>query len=163
MDGHGRRGANVSGPHQAMTRGRHSVSLDGGNGVTVSANDGVSPYNSTVGIRFNTDGTVETGSRINGAAIAWVNGGVWIDPLYVADSSFSVRFTNFDGSGGGDWTSEAAADDVWVNLSGQLTWLFTSTILGTDSFSVDWEVRKTAGAPPATASVGQTFSIENSA
>lgn len=136
--------------------------LGAGSGGNVTQLDGNSPYDSTVAIRFNVDGSIETGKSINGAAITWTYVGDWIDPTSGADNSYSVRFTNFNGTGGGDWTSEAAADNVWVALvDAGRAWYMTSTIEETINFACDFEVRKTAGAPPSTGSASYTFGITN--
>ena len=144
-----------------LLAGRKGIVLSGGNGGTVNQIDGVAPYDTQVGIRFNTDGTIETGKSVNGAAITWSGAGEWIDPTSFADSSYSVRFTNFNGAGGGDWTAESAADDVWIDLGTQRIWRMRSTVFETISFTADFEVRKTAGAPPVTASSSYTFRVTN--
>lgn len=132
--------------------------LSGGNGGTVSQVDGAAPYDSTVGIRFNTDGTVETGTSLNGAGISWVSAGNWIDPVSEITGTEDVRFTNFNGAGGGDWTTEAAADDTWIGITTTRTWLMNSTVLETISFTCDFEVRDTG---IDTGSSSYTFSITN--
>ena len=136
--------------------------LGAGAGGTVSQTDDVSPYNTTVGIRFNTDGTIETGKSLNGAAVTWTNVGNWITPTSSATNDYDVRFTSFNGTGGGDWTTEAAIDDTWISLVDSVrTWLMVSTILADISFTCAFEVRDGGGAPPATASSNYTFSITN--
>jgi hypothetical protein len=137
-----------------------NTQLSGGTGGTVSQVDGLSPYNSTVAIRFNTDGTVETGTSLNGAAISWSSAGNWIDPVANISGNEEVRFTNFNGAGGGDWTSEAAADDVWIGITTTRSWSMNSTVLETISFTCDFEVRDT-GAGLDTGSSAYTFSITN--
>ncbi len=138
------------------------IVLSGGDGGTVAAVDPFSTYNSTVAIRFNTDGTIETGTAINGAALSWSGAGNWIEPTASASNVYDVRFTNFNGAGGGDWTSEAAADDAWIALvDGVRTWSMNSTVQETISFTCDFEVRDGGGAPPVTGTASYTFSIEN--
>jgi len=144
-----------------LISGREVIVLSGGDGGAVLQNDSVAPYDTQVGVRFNTDGTIETGKSLNGAAIIWSAAGDWIDPTSDADSSYSVRFTNFNGAGGGNWTAESAADDVWIGLGSQRIWRMRSTAFEDINFTADFEVRKTAGAPPATGSASYTFSIEN--
>ncbi len=143
-----------------MVASRGGILLFGGDGGTVSRIDGVAPYNTIVGVRFNTNGTVETGKRINGAAITWTAAGEWIDPNGEADNSYSVRYTNQVGTP--DFTVKAAIEDTWISLvDGVRTWTMQSTVEETISFTCDFEVRKTAGAPPNTGSSGYTFQIQN--
>ena len=145
----------------AMSGGIHAV-LGAGAGGSVSRTDAVSPYNTTVAIRFNTDGTIETGKSINGAAITWTAAGNWISPTSEASNVYDVRFTNFNGAGGGDWTSEAAADDAWIALVDAVRlWTMVSTVEESISFTGNFEVRDGGGAPPDTASSSYTFQILN--
>jgi hypothetical protein len=134
--------------------------LSGGNGGSVIQGDGAAPYNTTVAIRFNTDGTVETGKSVNGAAITWSSAGNWIDPTSAITGTEDVRFTNFNGAGGGDWTIEAAADDTWIGITTTRTWQMNSTVLESISFDCDFEVRDTG---LDTGSSSYTFTINNSA
>jgi len=143
-----------------MVGGRTGVILDAGNGATVQQVDAVAPYDTTVGIRFNIDGTVETGKAINGAGISWTSAGEWIDPNSHADSIYSVRYTNRVGD---DFTTKAAAEDSFIGLGSQRTWIMNSIVLEEIDFTCDFEVRETAGAPPATASAAYTFDIDNTA
>lgn len=136
--------------------------LSGGTGGTVTQVDGASPYNTTVGIRFNVDGTIQTGKSQNGAAVTWSNAGNWITPTASASNVYDVRFTSFNGTGGGDWTTEAAIDDTWISLVDAVrTWLMVSTTAEEISFTCAFEVRDGGGAPPATGSSNYTFSIVN--
>lgn len=146
-----------------MSMGAVGTTLSGGSGGLVQQIDGASTYDSTVGIRFNTDGTVQTGKSLDGAAVSWSAAGNWIDPTSEADTSYSVRCTNISiTSGADDWSNPEAAEDAWVQL-GSITrsWTNNETTVGTHSFTCDFEVRKTAGAPPATGSSSYTFSISN--
>ena len=137
------------------------LTLGAGPGGTVDVLDGVSPYNSNVGIRFNTDGTVDTGESTNGGII-WTETGTWINPTSEADSTYDVRFTNLSQTqGSGDWNAEAAADDVWIAISSTRTWTANSTIVTVRRWTCDFEVRKNGGAPPTTGSASYTFGIEN--
>ncbi len=135
------------------------ITLDAGAGGLTTRLDGASPYNTIVGIRFNTNGQVQTGTRVNGDAITWTNDGVWIDPLSQADNSYSVRYTNKSGTP--DFTS-GPSEDTWTTLvDAVVTFTMQSTVEETISFTCDFEVRKTAGAPPTTASVAHEFRIQN--
>jgi len=138
------------------------ITLSGGSGGTVLQTDPSSTYDSTVGIRFNTDGTIETGKSLDGAAITWSPAGTWINPISAADGTYSVRFTNkVQDLGVGDWSAEAAADDTWIALSAQRVWTSNKTAAGERKFTVDFEVRKTAGPPPVTGSSQWVFHIDN--
>jgi len=136
--------------------------LSGGTGGTVSQSDAAPYTNTLVAIRFNVDGTVETGKSRDGAATTWSAAGNWIDPTSEADSTYSVRFTNLVvNSGSGDWTTEAAADNTWINLGSQRLWRRATSAAGLSDFDCDFEVRKTAGAPPSTGSAFYSFIINN--
>lgn len=146
----------------AMLAKQQGPILSGGAGGTVQQSDGASPYDTTVGIRFNTNGTVETVEVLNGGAFVWTAAGNWIDPAASADGTYDVRFTNLVvNSGSGDWTTEAAVDDAWIALSAQRIWLMNSTTPIENDFDCDFEVRKSAGPPPATGGTAWTFNINN--
>jgi len=151
----------MSGPTAAVARGRTFVviTLDAGNGGGVLQEDAVAPYDSFVAIRFNTDGTVETGKAKDSGAIAWSAAGEWIDPNGEADSSYSVRYTNK--GAGADFNGISPAEDAWQGLGSQQQWTMNRSDFGTHTFTCDFEVRKTAGAPPATSNVGYTITIDN--
>lgn len=134
--------------------------LSGGDGGTVSETDAVSTYDTTVSIRFNTDGTVETGKSTDGAAITWSSAGTWINDTTRISGNEDVRFTNFNGAGGGDWTTEAAADDTWIAITTTRTWSMNSTVFETISFTCDFEVRDNGTGISTTAS-SYTFTINN--
>ena len=152
----------ASGVLTSLLGSDEGITLDAGNGGTIHQLDPAVAYNSTVGIRFNTDGTIETGKQLNGTGIVWTAWGDWIDPTANASNVYDVRFTNFNGAGGGDWTSEAAADDAWITLvDGVRLWTMNSTVQETISFTVDFEVRDGDGAPPSTGTSSYTFQITN--
>lgn len=132
------------------------TTLNAGPGGTKQKLDPNSPWNSSVSIRFKTDGTIEID-----VGAGYVDVGDWITPVDRADNAYDVRFTNFNGAGGGDWTSEAAADNVWVDLGTTRTWTMASAVEESISFTCDFEVRDGGGAPPATDSSSYTFNIEN--
>ena len=137
-----------------------TAELSAGNGGTVSIVDGIAPYSSTVGIRFLTDGTVEIYEDNNAIVADWESHGSWISDTGFITGDEEVRFTNFNGSGGGDWTSEAAADDVWIGITQTRTWLFGTIAAGTYSFTCDFEVRDAVNNL-TTGSVSYTFQIQN--
>lgn len=138
------------------------ISLGAGPGGLVSRADGQSPWDTTVGIRFNTNGIVQIGKEINGGGVIWTGSSEWITPTSEASNVYDVRFTNK--AGGGSWTQqESSPEDTWIALvDGVRTWLMNSTIEELLSFTCDFEVRDGGGAPPATATVGYTFQIDNS-
>ena len=142
-----------------------NIVLDAGNGGTILAEDFVAPYNTTVAIRFNTDGTVERGTSVDGAAITWVSHGTWIDPTSAASGDFSVRYTNLVSAGGHDFTTKAATEDTWIDLGTQRVWSWNRTTFlapPNNDFDCDFEVRDDVGVAP-TASDAYKFQIENSA
>ncbi len=137
------------------------IKLSGGTGGTVQQIDPTGPYDTIVGIRFNTDGTIETGKAINGGVIAWTAAGFWIENG-IPDATYDVRFTNLvQDIGVGDWTTEAAAEDIWIGLGSQRVWLSNSTGPGERQFTTDFEVSKNTGAPPAKGLSSYTFKIDN--
>lgn len=153
----------MPGIQQVITLKSSSVVLDAGNGGTVFQVDGASPFDSTVGIRFNTDGTVETGKSLNGAAITWSSAGTWIDPLASASGNYSVRYTNRVSTGGHDFTVKAAVEDTWIALGSQRVWTWneTNTLAAPDNdFDCDFEVRDDVGGA-MTGTSAYTFHIEN--
>lgn len=148
----------------AMAR---SGELRAGNGGTTTANDGVSPYDSNVSIRFKNDGTVDTGTSINGGAISYSSHGTWFFPTDVLNTpgNYSVRYTNHTSAGGHDFTAKAAAEDAWVALGSLRVWTWnetSATLLAENSFACDFEVRDDVGGL-TTATVSYTFKIDNSA
>lgn len=134
-----------------------SIVLSGGDGGIVTAIDGSSPYDSSVAIRFNTDGTVDTGSGIDGA-LSFSAAGVWIDPTSEASGNYSVRYTNRVGTS--DFTTKAANEDIWTALSGARQWTMNHTTDGTFDFDCDFEVRDDVGSVD-TGSSAWTFNISN--
>lgn len=136
--------------------------LSAGSGGSIDASDGLAPYDSTVGIRFNVDGTVELGSSIDGAAISWIPAGQWITPLSAASGNFSVRYENLVSAGGHDFTS-----GLPINTAGALgsvrTWTWNRTTalgLPNNDFSADFRVMDDVGSTPD-GIASYTFSIDN--
>lgn len=135
--------------------------LSGGNGGSVSRVDSSAPFNTSVLIRFNTDGSVETGTVINGGATAWSSAGDWIDPTAAISGNEEVRFTNLvQNIGSTDWTTEAAADDTWIGITTTRTWISNKTNSGSRDFDCDFEVRDT-GAGLDTGTASYSFLILN--
>lgn len=130
-------------------------------GETIAGTDSGSPFDSTAGIRFNTDGTVEKGEEDNGGGIVWTQMDAatdWIIPNGAATSDFEVRYTNRVGTP--DFTTSAAAEDSWVDMSTQRVWLWNETTSGNKTFDADFEMRR-GSSGSAEASATYTFNIFN--
>ena len=142
-----------------------ALTLDGGSGGAHFVFDGSgAPYSTNLAVRFNTDGTVEKGKSIGGAIIAWVAAGNWITGGAFTASEYDVRFTNWADTGGGaseNFDAKPVADDSWISLSSNRTWQKNSTTEVILNWTGDFEVRKNAGAPPATGSSSWSFELEN--
>ena len=135
-------------------------------GETISAVDGVSPYNTSIAIKFRSNGTVEKASRINGEALSYsqIDGATdWITPNHFADSTYDVRFTNYvDGGSADTFTTLAATLNTWIDLGSDRVWLFNDTTINAgNGFTVDFEIRDDAGT--TLASTTYTFTLENTA
>lgn len=138
--------------------------LTAGIGGLIFEQDAISPYNTTVGIRFNTDGTVEAATGISGA-VDWTSMGVWINHSNFSSGDYSVRYTNRQVLNGvnPDFNTKSANEDTWVTLGGSVrawTWNEGGSVIQTPSFSCDFEVRDNSGNA-ATGSAQYTFTIEN--
>lgn len=134
--------------------------MDGGNGGLVEQIDGASPYDTTVGIRFNTDGTVEVGRELNGGGVSWSAAGDWLTPVSEITGNEEVRFTGLSiTTGPGSFTTLAATEDTWIGITTTRTWLSNKTISGDRVFTCTFEVRDT-GAGRSGGSF-YTFSIQN--
>ena len=142
-----------------------ALTLDGGSGGAHFVFDGSGgPWSTNLAVRFNTDGTVEKGKSIGGAIIAWVAAGNWITGGAFTASEYDVRFTNWADTGGGaseNFDAKPVADDSWISLSSNRTWQKNSTTEVILNWYGDFEVRKNAGAPPATGSSSWNFELEN--
>ncbi len=139
-----------------------ATKLFAGNGGNVIVVDSFQNDDSTVGIRFNIDGTVETGKSLAGAAITWSNAGVWI-LNGIPDATYEVRFTNFSQvSGVNGWNqSEAAIEDTWIDLGAERLWLSNlTTSIAENKFNCDFEVRAST-SPPIPGVSSYFFSITN--
>lgn len=128
--------------------------------VTDSANDAVSPYNSVAGIRISNDGNVYSRGDKDGAT-SWTNRGQWIDPIDLVDNLHDCRVTNITND---VFDNEAAAEDVWVLVDGDMDWEITDTGVASRSISFDYEIRDAADTTVAATTSGAcTLSIENTA
>ena len=141
-----------------------ALTLDGGSGGSHTVLDGVAPYDTGLAIRFKTDGTVEKGKYTNGDAMSWVAAGNWITGGAFTASEYDVRFTNWaavTGGGLANWVTKPIADDSWISLSSERSWVRAATTGIELEWTGDYEVRKSAGAPPATGSSSWTFTLDN--
>lgn len=130
-------------------------------GETIAASDISAPFDSTVGIRFNTDGTVEKGEENNGGGVVWTQIDAatdWIIPNDRAESTYEVRYTNRVGTP--DFTTQAGAEDTWIDMSTQRTWLWNETTSGNKTFDADFEMRRGSSGAAET-SATYTFNIFN--
>lgn len=131
----------------------------------LSAVDGTSPHNTTIGVRFLADGTYETFEGTDGGG-SWTSRGNWIDPIALAGNSrFEVRYTNLNANAGGknDWDVKAAIEDTWIAIDATRTWTVTDTTsnAATWDFECDFEIRDTQGEA-TTATDTTRITIENS-
>ena len=138
-----------------------SYTLDAGNGGTVTATDGSSPYNTFVGIRFLTTGAVEICENVDGGP-SWASHGSWISDVGQITGNEEVRFTNLVvNSGPGNWSTEAAADDTWIGITVTREWYNNRTTANTWDFDCDFEVRDTTVSGLATGSSSYSFILDN--
>jgi hypothetical protein len=157
-------GTNVRGIALGYEFTGSGLTLDGGSGGSHTVLDGVAPYDTGLAIRFKTDGTVEKGKYTNGAAMSWVAAGNWITGGAFTASEYDVRFTNWaavTGGGLANWVTKPVADDSWISLSSERFWNRAATTGIELQWTGDYEVRKSAGAPPATGSSSWTFTLDN--
>ena len=142
-------------------RGGPKLTLSGELNATV---DGASTYDATTStFRFNTDGTLDEGSQINGAGISYVQVDAatdWIIPNSLASSDYQVRVVNIVGDA---FTAEAAAENTWIDLGSAREWtLVHADVAGTDTVNFDFELR-VGGAGGATASAAFELRVTNQA
>ncbi len=139
-----------------------NIILSAGDGGTIQQGDGASPWGSTVGVRFNTDGTVDSGLQVNDLGIVWSAAGVWITPTSAASSAYDVRFTSCSQTTGtGFFTTVAAAEDTWIAISTWRDFTSYSSIEEEREFDCTFEVRVNTGDRPATGSAVYTLHIIN--
>lgn len=90
----------------------------------------------TAGIRFNGSGTID---ERTGASYSQIDGGTdWIRPNEAASSIYEVRCTNKSATA---WTTEAAAEDVWVDMSTNREWQLVESGGGILVIVCDFEIR----------------------
>lgn len=100
------------------------------------------PTDSTAGIRFNLDGTID---ELRGTSYSQIDAATdWIIPNGKAATDFEVRFTGLTGDA---FTTEAASSGTWIALSLAREWKLNNIVdLTTDSNSVTFEIRRGSGA-----------------
>lgn len=110
----------------------------------------------TVSIFFRADGTID---KKEGATTTQIDSGTdWIIPNGAGSSSYEVRCTNLTSTSSDTWTTEAAAEDTWIDLGSDREWEFTeSAPLGAHDLTCDFEIRRDGGA--ALASTEYTFDL----
>ncbi len=144
---------------QALGAATKLFAGDGGNVIVV---DSFQDNDSTVAIRFNIDGTVETGKSLAGAPITWSDAGVWIEKG-IPNATYEVRFTNFaQVIGANGWNAAAPTiEDIWIDLGAERLWASNlTTAIAVNSFNCDFEV-KAATPTPIPGVSSYFFSIEN--
>lgn len=100
--------------------------------------------NQESGIRFNSDGTVD--SKKNAVYAQLTAATNWIIPNSGGGGAYQVRFTNHSGT---VFTTLAATEDTWIDLSADREWFMSSGINAT--MTVDFEIRRGTGAVLASA------------
>ena len=114
-------------------------------GEIISAADGSSPYNTTSALRINTDGTIDKGEAIDTDVITWTQIDAatdWIIPNGKASPIYEIRVTGVTGT----FTTEAAAVNVWVDLSSSRQWTVDRNGVGTSTVTFTLEIRFASGA-----------------
>ena len=125
-------------------------------------------FGTSLYIRFNPDGSVETGTEISSSTgINWTAAGNWITGGTFTASEYDVRFTNWAHANPGisstdaNWEIKPVADDNWISLDSVRTWSKFKLPSINLQWTGDFEVRRRLGAPPATGSSSWYFSIHN--
>ena len=127
-------------------------------GETVSQGDGLAPYDTTVAIKFLADGTVEADGKANSAALVYAQIDAatdWVIPNSAAGGTeFTVTCTGITGT----WSTDAANEDIAIDLSADRTWSITSTIEETKQVLCTFQIHHNGGL---VASGAYTFTINN--
>lgn len=129
-------------------------------GETVLTVDAVSPYDTFVAFRFNTDGTLDKGTSINGGALNFSqidSATDWIIPNDAASIDYDVRIVSITGT----LTSLAAAENTWIDLGTARTWTLNSTIQENITVTATFEIRDPVGTTKDTGAY--TWTIQNTA
>ena len=116
----------------------------------------------TAGVRFNADGTVD---QLTNATYAQIDpNGDWVTPNHHANEDHDVRITNVVWTSGAAFDTEAAAEDVWIDLGSNREWIVidsTSSAAGVKIVDFDVEIRDAAGTTVATGSYQLTADYNN--
>lgn len=136
----------------------NAIPTGGIGGVVTVSGEAVNDSDSggaTGGIRFNSDGTID---KLEGASYSQIDSGTdWIIPNIAASGDFDVRCTNVSSGTSDDWTTEPAAEDVWINLGSDREWkMAVSAPFGLHDLTCDFEVRYNGGAAEDTG----TFTLD---
>ena len=118
--------------------------------VNLDGHDIIAPLVAGVSVaqlRFNMDGTVDENENLGGY-VQIDPATDWIIPNNLASGQYEVRYTNLTV---GAFSAEAAAEDVWIDLSADRQWTISRAILGTSTVTADFQIRRNGGAVLATA------------
>jgi len=136
-----------------LAGGYHSKGSGGGDGaVTLSGEFVSSVWTDEVGIRFNSDGTID--SKI-GATYAQVDAGTdWIIPNGDAPGLYEIMTDNWNDIGGDTkgFENAAAAEGVWIALTSNREWTVKGTASGgadSNIMQFDAHIRHNASQPLA--------------
>lgn len=107
---------------------------------TFYSSDATGPV--TTSVRFNSDGTVDKDSNIDGVGArgSWFSGA----PRTGVGSGYEIRSLSAGASGG--WFSAAEVDDTWVALSSNRTWTARRTTSGVETVVRTFEIRRVGGS-----------------
>lgn len=136
--------------------------LSAGTGGDLSALDGSAPFNTYVGIRFTTGGSVQGTQSTDGGPSWVVSLGNWYTgALDGVAADYEVRYTNkILVSGVGTFNTEAAAEDTWINLGATREWYANRSVGGFSQWTADFQVRKITGGP-GTKTKTYGFTVDN--
>jgi hypothetical protein len=101
----------------------------------------------TAGIRVGTDGFIT--ERRGGSYFSIDTGTDWIIPHTSASSLYECRITSVSFTVGSGWLVQAAADDIWIDLSANREWSVQDTnsgAAGRKVVSFTLEIRLNGGA-----------------
>jgi hypothetical protein len=119
------------------------------------ATDGASPYDSSVGIRIESDGGVYAGNAINGGALTLFKEQDWIIPNGLAGNNYECRVTSVNHNAGIDagsgWASSPGADGTWFTCGTDRLWTTNETAVGDYTTEATMEIRVAGGTTLASA------------
>lgn len=119
------------------------VNLDGA--TALAGVDTSAPYDSIAGIRFNTDGTIDLITGLNGSVVYTQTDAAtdWIIPNSAASVDYDVRFVSY--SGGTPFSTGATTTGNWIDLGATRDWFRNETDVRTDTSTCTFEVRDPGG------------------